>query len=57
MEMDTSVAAEKLLAGQKLNYVLMGKTASGWQEQPGSTFMWETILPKVDPSTLTEVEK
>jgi len=26
LELDTSVAAEKLLAGQKLNYVLVGKT-------------------------------
>jgi hypothetical protein len=30
LEIDTSVAAEKLLAGIKLNLVLIGKTESGW---------------------------
>jgi hypothetical protein len=35
MEIFTESTSQKLFAGQKLNYVMMAKTASGWHELPG----------------------
>jgi hypothetical protein len=50
MEIDTAAATEKLLQGMKLNMVLIGKTASGWQEQPGHIFLWDIALPTEEPT-------
>ena len=35
LEIFTESTSKKLLAGQKLNYVMIAKTASGWHELPG----------------------